>query len=212
MSWDSAAERLPRRRLGGSAAAAPLRPPRLPGRPTSARQRRHLDTGWAGRAATGHREGHGMRCACAGRRGEPAASAWCAATGRREGQGGPAARSVRMPGAARGVWDQPGHLSTPPRLDSLFTPPPQSRGLDPYRTHHFPADLATRPPGVRSPRARQSRKNVYLRNKASGFGPDHFFFLAALSLPSMSRWACLLIPGRDGTEPLSTSANRKVSG
>lgn len=84
MSWDSAAERLPRRRLGGSAAAAPLRPPRLPGRPTSARQRRHLDTGWAGRAATGHREGHGMRCACAGRRGSRRLR-----------------RGARLPGAAR---------------------------------------------------------------------------------------------------------------
>ena len=93
-----AGERRPAGQLGGSAAEAPLRPPRPPARPLCARQRRHLGAGSAGRRATGRREGHGsaarvriaLRAWGVQLRGAARATgvrrARCAATGRREGQ------------------------------------------------------------------------------------------------------------------------------
>ena len=102
-----AGERRPAGQLGGSAAEAPLRPPRPPARPLCARQRRHLGAGSAGRRATGRREGHGsaarvriaLRAWGVQLRGAARATgvrrARCAATGRREGHRS-TAREVRM--------------------------------------------------------------------------------------------------------------------
>ncbi|CAI9175147.1 unnamed protein product [Rangifer tarandus platyrhynchus] len=97
MSRVPAGRRRPAGRLGDSAAEAPLRPPRPPARPLCARQCRHLGVGSAGRAATGHHEGHGRAA-----RVRRALRAWGRAdTGRREDQGS-GAREVRSYRAPRG--------------------------------------------------------------------------------------------------------------
>nr|XP_025118268.1 CASP-like protein 4A2 [Bubalus bubalis] len=168
----------PAGQLGGSAAEAPLRPPRPPARPLCARQRRHLGAGSAGRAATGRREGHGSaahevrgygaprgprECGARGARLRGAARATgvrrarCAATGRRESHGS-AAREVRGYGAPRGSPEygsraQSGSPSAPPPGTPLLTLAPEPQDPDPHRAPPLPCRLPHVMPRIRVPSA-----------------------------------------------------------